>query len=254
LNTNYSLALNVSRPPWNDEDIRLAVRLSLDIDTIVRSIYFGNFTRAWSALCSSMFGSAEKDLAGSWQPDPARARQLLDGKGWRPGADTVREKDGQKLAIRFVDSQGNREKRLDVIQLVRSQLSAVGIRLFIDSQPPGVTSAALGENNFDLSAGASFHADPDILRQAYTPGVRSPVSGNKVVDADIIEWLREAARTPDGPERREYYRKVQRKIVDKTYAIPIYVLPYNLAVHRRVRGIGIDAHGFPEFYDARLEA
>jgi ABC-type transport system substrate-binding protein len=77
---------------------------------------------------------------------------------------------------------------------------------------------------------------------------------NKVVDAEIIGWLREAAREPDGPGRLDYYRQVQRKILDKTYAIPIYVLFYNLAVAQRVRGVGLDAHGFPEFYDARLEA
>jgi peptide/nickel transport system substrate-binding protein len=252
LNTNYSLALNVSREPWNDEEVRLAVRLALDIDAIVRSIYFGNFPRAWSSLSNSMFGSAEKTLANSWRPDPARAKQILTQKGWREGADGIREKDGKKLLIRFIDSQGNREKRLDVIQLVRHQLKAVGIRLFVDSQPGGVTSAALAENNFDLSAGASFHADPDILRQSYTPELRSSATGNKVVDEEIIAWLREGAREPDGPKRAEFYQKAQRKILEKTYLIPIYVLPYNVAVAKQVTGVSIDAHGFPEFYDARF--
>ena len=45
---------------------------------------------------------------------------------------------------------------------------------------------------------------------------------------------------------------MQRKILDKTYAIPFYVLPYNLAVSKSVTGVSIDNHGFPEFYDARL--
>jgi peptide/nickel transport system substrate-binding protein len=254
LNTNYALALNVSREPWNDEEIRLAVRLSLDIDTIVRSIYFGNFPRAWSSLSTSMFGSAEKELTNSWKPDPERAKQLLTQKGWLVGEDGIRTKEGKKLEIRFVDSQGNREKRLDVIQVVRHQLKAVGIRLYVDSQPGGVTSAALAQNNFDLSAGASFHGDPDILRQAYSPEIRSAISGNKVVDSELISWLRDAAREPDGPARADLYKKVQRKILDKTYAIPIYVLPYNVAVSKAVQGVSIDAHGFPEFYDARFSA
>lgn len=252
LETNYSLTLNVTRPPWDDEELRLAVRLALDIDAIVRSVYLGTFPRAWSVLCSSMFGSAEQELEDSWQPDPERARQIFERKGWKLGADGLRVKDGKPLGIRFIDSQGNREKRLDVIQQVRSQLSAVGIRLYVDSQPPGVTSAALADNQFDLSAGASFHADPDILRHAYTPGVRSPVSGNKVVDREIIDWLRDAAREPDGPKRRDYYQKVQRKILDKTYAIPIYRLSYNIAVAAHVQGVELDAHGFPEFRAARV--
>lgn len=253
LNTNYSLALNVTRPPWDDEEVRLAVRLALDVDAIVRSVYLGNFPRAWSPLCTSMFGSAERELGGSWRQDLEGAKQILERKGWKLGADGVREKLGKPLSIRFVESQGNREKRLDVIALVRNQLLAAGVRLYIDSQPPGVTSAALGDNQFDLSAGASFHADPDILRQVYTPEVRSPVSGNKVVDPEIIEWLRDAAREPDGPNRADLYRKVQRKIIDKTYGIPIYVLVYNLAVSRRLQGVSIDEHGFPEFHAARFD-
>jgi len=43
-------------------------------------------------------------------------------------------------------------------------------------------------------------------------------------------------------------------ILDKTYAIPIYRLSYNLAVSSRVQGLAIDEHGFPEFYAARVDA
>jgi len=253
LNTNYSLALNVSKAPWDDEEIRLAVRLSLDIDAIVRVIYLGSFPRAWSSLSPSMFGSAEKELTNSWRPDPARALEILSRKGWKPGADGVREKDGKRLTLKFLDTQGNREKRLDVIQLVRHQLSKSGIALLMDSEASGAYSAKVTNNEYDLLAGASFHGDPDILRQAYSPAVRSPVSGNKVVDPEIIAWLTDGAREPDGPRRAELYRLAQRKIIQKSYSIPIYVLLYNLAVAKQVHDIGIDAHGFPEFRDAWLE-
>jgi peptide/nickel transport system substrate-binding protein len=254
LNTNYALALNVSRAPWDDEDIRLAVKLSLDVDSIVRVIYLGTLPRAWSPLSPSMFGSAEKDLANSWHSDPGRAIAILERKGWRLGADGVRAKDGRRLTIKFVDSQGNREKRLDVVQLVRRQLATVGIALSIDSQPAGVVSSKLSSNDFDLYGGASFHGDPDILRQSYDPAARTVNSGNKVVDAELIDWLSRAAHEHDDTKRRELYRLAQRKIIDKTYSIPIYVLSYNLGVSKRAKGIAIDAHGFPEFYDAWLEA
>jgi peptide/nickel transport system substrate-binding protein len=254
LNTNYALGLNVSKAPWDDEEIRLAVRLSLDIDALVRVIYLGTFPRAWSPLSPSMFGSAEKDLTDSWRSDPARAREILTHKGWKPGADGVREKDGKRLSIKFVDSQGNREKRLDVVQLVRRQLASSGIALTIDSQPAGVTSSKLATNEFDLYGGASFHGDPDILRQSYVPSVRSSISGNKVVDSELTEWLTQAAGEDDLLKRSELYRRAQRKIIDKTYSIPIYVLLYNVGVSKSAHDISIDAHGFPEFYAAWLDS
>ena len=253
LNTNYSLGLNVGKAPWDDEEIRLAVRLSLDIDAIVRVIYLGTFPRAWSPLSPSMLGSAEKELAGSWRPDPARASEILERKGWKRALDGVREKDGKRLTIKFIDSQGNREKRLDVVQLVRRQLAVAGFSLSIDSQPAGVTSSKLATNEFDLYGGASFHGDPDILRQSYVPAVRTVNSGNKVVDQELIDWLTRAAHEDDEQKRAGLYHLAQRKIIDKTYSIPIYVLSYNLAVSKRARAIGIDAHGFPEFYDAWLD-
>ncbi|HEY6879609.1 MAG TPA: ABC transporter substrate-binding protein, partial [Polyangiales bacterium] len=247
LNTNYALTLNVSHAPWDDVEVRTAVRLSLDIDTIVRSIYLGNFPRAWSVLSPSMFGSAERLLAQSWKPDVPRAKQILERKGWKTGPSGIRVKDGKSLAIRFVDSQGNREKRLDVMTVVRRQLKDVGIELIVDSQPPGVTATAIAENKHDLQAGASFHGDPDILSQSFDPAHRLATSGNRVQDEQIIAWLRDAARAPDGPERAELYQRVQRKILDQSYAIPIYVLPYNIAMSTRVRGVTLDEHGFPEF-------
>ena len=54
--------------------------------------------------------------------------------------------------------------------------------------------------------------------------------------------------------RAQLYLSVQQKIIAKTYAIPIYVLQYNLAASKQVRGLRIDAHGFPEFHDAWLGA
>jgi peptide/nickel transport system substrate-binding protein len=200
-----------------------------------------------------MFGSAEREIAGSWQPDPARAIEILTAKGWVLGQDGIRWKNGEPLKIRFIDMQGNREKRLDVIQMVRHQLAATGIGLALDSEVAGRYLLKIQHDDYDMSAGASFHSDPDILRFAYTPGVRSPITGNKVVDQEIIEWLAQAAREEEGPARAELYRRVERKIIEKTYGIPIYVLIYNLAVAAHVHGVQFDAHGFPEFREAWLE-
>jgi len=254
LNTNYALALNVTRAPWDDEELRLAVRLSLDIATIVRVIYLGSVSRAWSSLSPSMFGSAEAALKNSWQPNPARAIEILTRKGWKPGADGTRELAGKRLSIQFIDSQGNREKRLDVMQLIRRQLAVSGINLSIGTFPASLHAAKIAANEYDLTAGASFHGDPDILRQSYVPEARSVLGGSRVVDPEIIEWLKQGAREVDGATRAELYGKVQRKILDKTYAIPIYVLLYNLATSQGVHGVSIDTHGFPEFHDAWLEA
>ncbi len=252
LESNYAITFNVAKAPWNDVDVRRAVRLSLDVDALVQVIYLGQFKRAWSSLTPTMLGSAESELAGSWKTDPAQAAAILDAKGWRRGGDGIRQKDAQRLEISFLDTQGNREKRLDVVQLARRQLAANGIGLHIDSEPAGAYMEKILSGAYDMTGGASFHADPDILRLFYVPEVRNSLSGIRVDDPELSGWLKQAAREPEGASRAELYRTAERRIIEQVFEIPIYILDYNLVAARAVQGIAIDAHGFPDFHNARL--
>jgi len=254
LNHNYTLHLNVARAPWDDNDIRKAVQLSLDIDTIVKVIYLGTQPRAWSALSPSIFASSQKELTGSWKPDSKKAAVTLDRKGWVAGHDGIREKDGKRLTVSFIDTQGNREKRLDVIQLARRQLARNGIELVIDSEPAGAYIRKATDNEYDLAAGSQFAPDPDVLRRLYLPDGRDAASVSKLNDPEISQWLRDATREGDAERRAELYRKVERKLIEKAYAIPVYVLLYTIAHAADVNGITIDTHGFPEFHSAWLGA
>jgi peptide/nickel transport system substrate-binding protein len=252
LNNNYTLYLNAAKAPWNDEAIRQAVKLSLDIDTVVRVIYLGTQPRAWSPLSPSIFASDDAALARSWKPDPKRAAQILDEKGWKPGKDGIREKDGKRLSITFADTQGNREKRLDVIQLIRRQLVKNGIDLTIDSQPDGTYRQKLADLEYDLAAGSQFAPDPDVLRRLHLPEGRAKSSISKVDDPEISQWLKDGTREGDPARRAELYDKVQRRLIDKAYAIPVYVLLYTIGTTDAVHGVAIDTHGFPEFQSAWL--
>ncbi len=254
LNLNYTLYPNVAKAPWNDEEIRLAFRLSLDIDTIVRVIYLGTEPRAWAPLSPSIFASDDRHFAKSWQSAPARAAEILQRKRWIVGSSGIREKGGKRLTVSFIDTQGNREKRLDVIQFARRQLAKSGFDLTIDSQPAGTYVQRLASNEFDLSGASQFAPDPDVLRRLHLPEGRDSSSVSKVDDPDISQWLKDGAREGDAEKRAELYNHVQRKLIEKTYAIPIYVLLYNIATTSAVHGIDFDTHGFPQFHGTWLEA
>jgi peptide/nickel transport system substrate-binding protein len=251
LNENYALYLNVKHPPWDDENLRQAFRLSLDLDTVVKTVYLGTFARAWSPISPSIFGY-DPTLEKASTPDPARAARLLDAAGWKVGADGLREKDGKPLMVVFVDAQGNREKRLDVITMVRQQLRKNGIGLRIDPEPTGSYLQRIQQGQYDMTAGSLFAPDPDVLRRIFSPQDRSLGSVSKVNDPELTAWVNAAAHEADADKRRALYRNVQHKVIEKVYAIPVYVLPYTIAAVREVHGIAIDTHGFPTFQDAWL--
>jgi len=252
LNHNYSLYLNAVREPWKDARVREAFRLSLDIDTAVKTIYLGTAARAWSPLSPSLLGY-DKSLEGSWHPDPTRAARTLDELGWKPGPDGIRVKDGKRLTVSFLDTQGNREKRLDLITIFRRQLHDSGFELKIDTESYGSYMEKAGAGDFDLVAGSLFAPDPDVLRRIYATDGRTQLAVFKGGDAELDALLVSAAKTLEPEQRVKWYAQAQRLIVDKTYSIPAYVLVYSVAAANGVQGISIDVHGFPNFTDTWLK-
>lgn len=251
LNHNYSLYLNVQREPWNDERVRRAFRLSLDIDAAVKTVHLGTQARAWSPLSPSLLGY-DPSLEGSWAPDPAAAARLLDELGWQVGEDGVRSKQGKRLSVVFMDMQGNREKRLDLLTVFRRQLRATGFDVRIDSQPGGSYQQKVLAGEFDLLGGSLFAPDPDVLRRIHSPALRGATSVSKVDDPELDRLLELGASSLDDAERKALYAQAQRRILEAVYSIPIYVLEYSIVARANVEGIGIDRHGFPVFFDARL--
>lgn len=249
LNHNYGLYLNVTHAPWDDARIREAFRKSLDVDAAVRTIYLGTLKRAWSPLSPSILGY-DATLENSWKFDRAGAAKIFDEHGWKTGPDGVRVKDGKRLSLVFVDFQGNREKRLDVLTILRRQLRDNGIEVVVQSEPSGAYQARLAKNNYELTGGSLFAPDPDVLRRIHAPGQRTQLSVSRTDDPDLNRILNAAYQEGDEAKRVALYKQAQHLIVERTYVIPIYVLVYPVVTQAKVHGVAIDAHGFPAFNDA----
>jgi peptide/nickel transport system substrate-binding protein len=252
LNHNYALYLNTTKAPWDDLRVRQAFRSSLDIDTAVKTVYLGTTQRAWASLSPSIF-AYDKSLEGSWKPDHAAANRTLDELGWKLGPDGIRSKDGKRLSITLLDTQGNREKRLDLITMFRRQAHDAGFEIKIETVPTGSYLQKASAGDYDLLAGSLFAPDPDVLRRIFGADKRTVLSYFKSNDPELNQLLQAGSETLDPAQRITLYARAQRLIVDKVYSIPTYVLNYSVAAANNVQGIAIDAHGFPVFSDAWLQ-
>ncbi|WP_077034530.1 ABC transporter substrate-binding protein [Pelomonas sp. KK5] len=252
LNHNYALFLNTRRAPWSDENVRRAFKLALDIDTAVKTVHLGTLARAWAPLSPSIPGY-DKRFENSWQQDKAESARLLDTAGWKPGQDGIREKDGKRLTLVFLETQGNREKRLDLLTVFRRQLADAGIELRIETVSSGNYLERSAAGDYDLLGGSQFASDPDVLRRIHSAALRSRISVSKVDDPALEQLLDAGAREQEPARRAAIYVDVQQRILDKTYAVPIYVLVYFIATRSSVHGVQLDAHGFPVFDGAWVE-
>lgn len=253
LQANFTLYLNIKKAPWNDLKIRQAFRSSLDIDSAVKTIYLGTSKQGWSPISPQQFGytpTREK----SYQFDVAKSNQTLDEAGWAKGADGYRAKDGKRLTVEVIDTQGNREKRLDLIAIFTQQLKQVGIELKVITLPTGTYTDRRNKGDYDLIAGSQFSGDPDVLRQLYS--AKGPSKENnlaKTNDPKLDELLEQGYLETDPEKRKTIYKDAQEYIIDQVYGIPTYVFNYSVASTKEVKGITFDSPAWPVFYDAWIQ-
>lgn len=99
------LILNADRPQLKDVNVRKAILEGIDRTTLAKIQYNGlGYTGAvGGSLILLPFQNGYSDSVGKagYKYSPAEANKLLDAAGWKKGADGIRAKDGQKLALQF---------------------------------------------------------------------------------------------------------------------------------------------------------
>lgn len=248
----YTLFFNLRKAPWDDVKVRQAIQSAVDVESIVKTLYLGNYERAWSALSPGILGY-DASLEGSINPDINKANQLLDEQGWVKGADGIRSKDGQKLTLRYVDGSPNREKRNDIAAIIQQQLKQVGIAVEVEITKD-VATVIYQNWDYDLYGNSQVNSDPNALYAFYhtsAEGERPTLSG--LSDPKIDELLEQGAVETDPDKRVQIYNQIQQYLIEQAVILPIYVFPYTVAASKKVEGIKFDSLGYPLFNDVRIQ-
>lgn len=138
-------------PFLNDTRLRRAIAIAIDQKQLIALAYHGQarvthgpVPPAMTAFLSPQARAGYADL----DYDPARARALLDQAGWKPGADGIRVRDGQRLAFDIEVSSGVVD-RLIILQVAQRDLAAVGIAMAIRGVEFNELFATLAGNGHD---------------------------------------------------------------------------------------------------------
>ena len=125
------LYLNIADGPCKDQAFRQALAYGIDRQAYMDSYYkldesdevmayvpssFGNLI---SKTCGSIVTRKEKlDGLNTYEYSPEKAEQLLDDAGWKVGSDGIREKDGERLSIRFlsIKEKDNMDSMIPILQ------------------------------------------------------------------------------------------------------------------------------------------
>lgn len=256
VNTNglpYTLFINQRQKPWDELKARQALQYAIDVTKIVQTLYLGTYDQAWSPLSPGTLGY-DKSLENGIKPDLNKANKLLDEIGWVKGSDGIREKDGKKLTLHYVDGSPNREKRNDIAAIIQQQLKEIGIKVNVEITKD-IATLIYKNGNFDIYGNSQVNTDPNALFAFYHSSIKSVAGGNFQGAADLVldKLLEQGAVEKDNAKRKDIYKQAQQKIINNADIIPIYVFPYTVAASKTVSGLKFDALGYPLFNDVSLK-
>ena len=125
LTTNQA-AVRIGSGKLADAKVRQALQVGIDRQAIKDTVLSDSYVVAGSILNHKAPGFV--DLSSEIAYNPEKSKQLLDEAGWKVGADGIREKDGEKLAI-TVATSNNSVVIKPAFELIEQQWRDLGVKL-----------------------------------------------------------------------------------------------------------------------------
>ncbi|SNQ46321.1 Peptide/nickel transport system substrate-binding protein [Frankia canadensis] len=250
---NYNIYPNTTRGPLTDERVRKALQQGINIDQNVRTVYFGQYKRAWSPV-GALTPSYNPALVGTWPYDAAKANRLLDEAGWT-GRDAggYRTKDGKRLSLRWpIVPSLVREQRDILGQAIQEDLHKIGVEIVRPSLDAGTYIDAIYSGDYDLLDLSWARFEPDVLRLAFHSKSTAANGGQNASyfnDPDVDRWTVTGEGTFDTSVRNDVYAKTQQRVIERAAVIPVYTPSYIVGAASYVRDLTFDTNAWPRFYD-----
>lgn len=188
--------------PWNDKDMRWALNYAIDRDQIVQIAYEGttlksrHFFPAYpplDALVDKAIEAGAWNLEQLWTYDPAKAKEIIESKGYALGSDGYYAKDGKQLALDIATHEAFIEKQRIAAVLVE-QFQAIGINATTRNEAGGTwdENRAMGtfdaQMNWDMCGSVN-----EPWNSSDTANIHWLKPQGERADRDHMRWSGEAA-------------------------------------------------------------
>lgn len=197
-------------------------------------------TAFWSPVGEGLgqytVGDAELEGLVNYEFDLEKAKSILDEAGWKPGADGIREKDGQKLEIKFLLSEGNSVLEF-LVPIVSKAWKELGVDLKQNTVDFNTLIATVGLDNGDENlsdwscffmatsfTGLSNTSMNDLI--GYTGTDSDPTYGGsnyvRIIDKELNDYLKAGKQTTNVEESEAAYKKAMIRESELVPYLPIY--------------------------------
>ena len=230
-------ALNENNQYLSDVNVRKALQMAVDADTIVSSIYAGNAMVENGIIPKGVWGF-NKDLTRSAY-DPEGAKALLADAGYADGE------------ISFELSMASSNLQL-VYQVVQQNLQAIGINAGIKSydESSWLDLRKSGEMDSFIATWTMDYNDPaNIMYTFFGSAAKTRIRSLNYSDTEVMARVAAASGITDDAKRMAEYQALEKKIVvDDAAWVPLLGSTHLFAIGDRVESFIPYWAGFSNFY------
>lgn len=216
LGTAVNLLINTSRGILADERVRQAFSKAINRQEVVDLAFSGYKIPATGVLTRKTPGYLDQSALLAFDLNGANA--LLDQAGWEKSADGVRVKDGKplRITVSFYAAPVNQA----FLEVVQQQVRDAGFDLRLRPLTGGAYDEALLAGDYDLHRWEWSLGDPDVLRQLYST---KALNRFRLSTPNQLDGPLDAQRaTTDPAERKKLTDEVQKIILQRAYAVPVF--------------------------------
>ena len=253
------IELNAGQAPFNEPRVREAFIRAADPAPGIESLFLGTATRATSPLASiEPLAVGNEELL---KTDAKQAAALLDEAGWEAGSDGVREKDGERLTVRFpVSTDQSTAAEQSLFEQIQANTAAVGFDVQLEPVDLSTWHKRLSANDYEAVSAPYTKVGPDVLRTLYHSNGMVPAPSGyfanhaQLSNPELDSILEQAATTSNESERAKLYDEAQQLILESFTVLPLYDQQNHFLTRGVTDVVTLGTVATPTFVNAKLVA
>lgn len=239
----YFYSFNLNEAPTDKLEVRKAIEMAIDRQTILDQLYSGAGKVINSMLPVGFAGSYD---APEIPYDPEQAKALLAEAGYPDGLEmTLYQKTEDPDA-------------LSLNQVVQAELAEVGVTAKIEQMDDAAYTAKRKEGTLGMNRAAWWadYNDPDNFLYTFFSTKNAGIRSNNYNDPEIQGMLDEARTIVDEDKRMEMYKTIDTAVIqDAAVVFPLFQMDHVVVVQDRVKNFSIPWNGWSDasYYNVTLE-